>query len=121
KAIDPVFFGELHLAFLYFGKSKIIITQFIRQVRLIMTIKIGKSPGYIRPFCKALAPPFIVFGNWMKLWKIKSNYLGRYGCWIYVLFTDRNVNTLLRCIWGGDLGRCTPNVSNADALSESVG
>src|SRR6185436_7071124 len=44
KAIDPVFFGELHLAFLYFGKSKIIITQFIRQVRLIMTIKIGKSP-----------------------------------------------------------------------------
>ena len=73
KAINSVASGELGLGCARFGQAQVIKTQIGRQVGLIMTREARCCSHDIGPFREAAPPPFVVFGNGMKLGKVERD------------------------------------------------
>ena len=74
KTFDSGISRKLSLRLSCLWNAQIIEAQVSRNSRLIMPMKIFFSFCNISPFSKALAPPFIILRNRMKLRKIKGDY-----------------------------------------------
>ena len=68
-----MFARHFRLRFTRFRNAKVVEPQIRRQVRLIVMPKHRFRLRSIGPFGKAFSPPFVVFGDWMKLREIKRN------------------------------------------------
>ena len=73
KAFHSIEFGQFNLPSLYGWIEQVVIAKLSRHMRLIVLHKLRLRGLYIHPFSETLSPPFVVFGDCVKLWQVKTD------------------------------------------------
>jgi hypothetical protein len=73
ETMDPILSGEFGLGFPYVGQPEVIETKICRSMRLLMSREKRSGLRNVAPLCEPLAPPCVVFRDWVELRKVKGN------------------------------------------------
>lgn len=56
-----------------FGETQVVKAEVGGQVRLVMAGETRGGADYVDPFGKTFAPPFVVLGDRVELWKVEGD------------------------------------------------